>query len=129
MASIVNAGTGNWSYANSTGGNVRVIISFFYNNTASQNNNAGLTQTIAGVSVASATSGTNASFVGFGKHVTWRSTNNSYGYSRKGIVGNTSNGGFIDEFWLADGQSASVSGTNGSYAPKGYNIVIIPEGN
>ena len=128
MASIVNAGTGNWSYTNSTGGNVRVIISFFYNNTASQNNNAGLTQTIAGVNTASATNGTNTSFVGFGKHVTWRSTNNSYGYQMSGIVGN-SGSGFINEFWLADGQSASVSGTNGGYAPKGYNILIIPEGN
>ena len=49
MASIVNAGTGNWSYTNSTGGNVRVIISFFYNGTTST---SGLTQSIAGVSVA-----------------------------------------------------------------------------
>ena len=126
MASIVNAGTGNWSYTNSTGGNVRVIISFFYNNTASQNNSAGLTQTIAGVNTASATNGTNTAFVGFGKHVTWRSTNNSYGYQVSGIVGNAGSG-FVNEFWLADGQSASVSGAPGT--PKGYNIVIIPESN
>ncbi len=126
MASIVNAGTGNWSYTNNTGGNVRVIISFFYNNTTSQSYDAGLTQTIAGVTVATATNGTNMSFIGFGKHVSWRSTNNSYGYQVKGIVGNTSNGGFVDEFWLADGQSASVNGVSWM-SPKGYNIVIIPE--
>ena len=126
MASIVNAGTGNWSYTNNTGGNVRVIISFFYNNTTSQSYDAGLTQTIAGVTTASATSGTNASFIGFGKHVSWRSSSNSYGYQVKGVVGNTSSGGFVDEFWLADGQSASVNGV--SYlSPKGYNILIIPE--
>tara|TARA_Y200000002_G_scaffold138984_1_gene114579 strand:- start:196 stop:567 length:372 start_codon:yes stop_codon:yes gene_type:complete len=123
MASIVNAGTGNWSYTNSTGGNVRVIISFFYNGTTST---SGLTQSIAGVSVASQTNGTNVSFVGFGKHVTWRSTNNSYGYQVSGVVGNASTG-FVNEFWLADGQSASVSGAPGT--PKGYNIVIIPESN
>tara|TARA_B100001996_G_scaffold223345_1_gene171838 strand:- start:227 stop:598 length:372 start_codon:yes stop_codon:yes gene_type:complete len=123
MASIVNAGTGNWSYTNSTGGNVRVIISFFYNGTTST---SGLTQSVAGVSVASQTNGTNTSFVGFGKHVTWRSTNNSYGYQVSGVVGNAGSG-FVDEFWLADGQSASVSGAPGT--PKGYNIVIIPESN
>ena len=123
MASIVNAGTGNWSYTNSTGGNVRVIISFFYNGTTST---SGLTQSVAGVSVASQTNGTNVSFVGFGKHVTWRSTNNSYGYQVSGVVGNASTG-FVNEFWLADGQSASVSGAPGT--PKGYNILIIPESN
>jgi hypothetical protein len=125
MASIVNAGTGNWSYTNNTGGNVRVIIGFFYNNTTSQSYDAGLTQTIAGVTVTSATNGTNMSFVGFGKHVTYQSKYNSGGYQVKGHVGNTG-GGFVDEFWLADGQSASVNGV--SYlSPKGYNILIIPE--
>ena len=123
MASIVNAGTGNWSYTNSTGGNVRVIISFFYNGTTST---SGLTQSVAGVSVASQTNGTNVNFIGFGKHVTWRSTNNSYGYQVSGVVGNASTG-FVNEFWLADGQSASVSGAPGT--PKGYNILIIPESN
>ena len=123
MASTVNAGSGNWSYTNSTGGNVRVIISFFYNGTTST---SGLTQSVAGVSVASQTNGTNVSFIGFGKHVTWRSTNNSYGYQVSGVVGNASTG-FVNEFWLADGQSASVSGAPGT--PKGYNILIIPESN
>ena len=125
MASIVNAGTGNWSYTNNTGGNVRVIIGFFYNNTTSQSYDAGLTQTIAGVTVASATNGTNMSFVGFGKHVTYQRGSSYGGYQVKGHVGNTG-GGFVDEFWLADGQSASVNGV--SYlSPKGYNILIIPE--
>ena len=125
MASIVNAGTGNWSYTNNTGGNVRVIIGFFYNNTTSQSYDAGLTQTIAGVTVASATNGTNMSFIGFGKHVTYQRGSNSGGYQVKGHVGNTG-GGFVDEFWLADGQSASVNGVSWM-SPKGYNIVIIPE--
>ena len=125
MASIVNSGTGNWSYTNNTGGNVRVIIGFYYNNTTSQDYNAGLTQTIAGVTVATASNGTNMSFVGFGKHVTYQRGSNSQGYQVKGHVGNTGSG-FVDEFWLADGQSASVNGS--SYlSPKGYNILIIPE--
>ena len=65
MASIVNAGTGNWSYTNNTGGNVRVIIGFYYNNDSQQTSNAGLVQVIAGVTVASFTSGTNTAFTGF----------------------------------------------------------------
>ena len=109
MASIVNAGTGNWSYTNNTGGNVRVIIGFYYNNTTSQSYDAGLTQVIAGVTVATASNGTNMSFVGFGKHVTYQRGSNSQGYQVKGHVGNTGSG-FVDEFWLADGQSASVNG-------------------
>ena len=125
MASIVNAGSGNWSYTNNTGGNVRVIIGFYYNNDSQQTSNAGLTQTIAGVTVATASNGTNMSFVGFGKHVTYQRGSNSQGYQVKGHVGNTGSG-FVDEFWLADGQSASVNGV--SYlSPKGYNILIIPE--
>ena len=125
MASIVNSGTGNWSYTNNTGGNVRVIIGFYYNNTTSQDYNAGLTQTIAGVTVATASNGTNMSFVGFGKHVTYQRGSNSQGYQVKGHVGNTGSG-FVDEFWLADGQSASVNGITWM-SPKGYNILIIPE--
>ncbi len=125
MASIVNAGTGNWSYTNNTGGNVRVIIGFYYNNTTSQSYDAGLTQVIAGVTVATATNGTNMSFIGFGKHVTYQRGSNSGGYQVKGHVGNTG-GGFVDEFWLANGQSASVNGSS-FLSPKGYNILIIPE--
>jgi len=65
------------------------------------------------------------SFVGFGKHVTYQRGSSYGGYQVKGHVGNTG-GGFVDEFWLADGQSASVNGV--SYlSPKGYNILIIPE--
>ena len=125
MASTVNAGSGNWSYTNSTGGNVRVIIGFYYNNTTSQSYDAGLTQVIAGVTVATASNGTNMSFVGFGKHVTYQRGSNSQGYQVKGHVGNTGSG-FVDEFWLADGQSASVNGITWM-SPKGYNILIIPE--
>ena len=125
MASIVNAGTGNWSYTNNTGGNVRVIIGFYYNNTTSQSYDAGLTQVIAGGTVATASNGTNMSFVGFGKHVTYQRGSNSQGYQVKGHVGNTGSG-FVDEFWLADGQSASVNGITWM-SPKGYNILIIPE--
>jgi len=127
MASTVNAGTGNWSYTNSTGGNVRVIIAFFFNN-ASQSYNAGLTQVIAGVTTASATSGTNQTFTGFGKHVTYMvSGSGTTPVQVKNVVGYQAGGnGFIDEFYLADGQSASVSAA-GSLQPKGYNILIVPE--
>ena len=127
MASTVNAGTGNWNYTNNTGGNVRVIIAFFYNNPASSNYDAGLVQVIAGVETASDSSGTNQHFRGFGKHVTYISGSNSSSYQVKNVVGNSGGRGFVDEFYLADGQSASVNGTNGGYPPKGYNILIVPE--
>lgn len=127
MASIVQAGSGNWSYTNNTGGNVRVIIAFFYNN-ASQSYNAGLTQVIAGITTATASSGTNQKFTGFGKHVTYMvSGSGTTPLQVKNVVGYQAGGeGFVDEFYLADGQSASVS-ASGSLQPKGYNILIVPE--
>ena len=127
MASTVNAGTGNWSYTNSTGGNVRVIIAFFYNH-PSQSTNAGLTQVIAGVTVATASSGTNSSFTGFGKHVTYLvSGSGTTALQVKNVVGYQAGGsGFVDEFYLANSQSASVSAA-GNLQPLGYNILIVPE--
>ena len=126
MASTVNAGSGNWSYTNSTGGNVRVIIAFFYNH-PSQSPNSGLVQVIAGVTVATDQSGTNQRFIGFGKHVTYMVGSSSTSFQSKGVVGYQAGGnGFVDEFYLADGQSASVSASS-TNQPLGYNILIVPE--
>ena len=128
MAATVYTGTGNWNYTNSTGGNVRVIIAYCFNNTASSNYDAGIKQIINGTEVGSATSGTNMAFRGFGKHINYISSNNSAGWQVKNIAGNVG-GTFVDEFFLADGQSAALEAVNGGYPIKHYNIMVVPEGN
>ena len=127
MASTVQSGSGGWSYTNSTGGNVRVIIAFFYNH-PSQSTSSGLTQVINGMTIATAQSGTNQRFTGFGKHVTYIvSGSGTTPFTSKGVVGYQAGGsGFVDEFYLANGQSASVSASS-TNQPLGYNILIVPE--
>ncbi len=128
MAATVYTGSGNWSYTNSTGGNVRVIIAYCFNNTASSNYDAGIKQIINGTEIGSATSGTNMAFRGFGKHVNYIATSNSGGLQQKNIIGNTG-GSFVDEFFLANGQTAALEAVNAGKPIKHYNLMVIPEGN
>tara|TARA_B100001093_G_scaffold238073_1_gene228095 strand:- start:218 stop:604 length:387 start_codon:yes stop_codon:yes gene_type:complete len=128
MAATVYTGSGNWSYTNSTGGNVRVLIYYCYNNTSSQDYDAGVKQVINGVDIASATNGTNMAFTGFGRGIVYMSSSNSTGWQVKNIAGN-SGGVFVDEFFLADGQSTALEAVNAGKPIKAYNIMVVPEGN
>ena len=128
MAATVYTGSGNWSYTNSTGGNVRVLIYYCYNNTSSQDYTAGVKQVINGVDIASAANGTNMAFTGFGRGIVYMSSSNSTGWQVKNIAGN-SGGVFVDEFFLADGQSTALEAVNAGKPIKAYNIMVVPEGN
>ena len=128
MAATVYTGSGNWSYTNSTGGNVRVLIAYCFNNTASSNYDAGIKQIVNGTEIGSANSGTNMAFRGFGKHINYIATSNSSSLQQKNIAGNVG-GTFVDEFFLADGQTAALEAVNGGFPIKHYNLMVIPEGN
>ena len=128
MAATVYTGSGNWSYTNSTGGNVRVIIAYCYGNTASSSYDAGVKQIVNGTEIGSATSGTNMYFRGFGKHINYIATSNSTSLQQKNISGNVG-GSFVDEFFLANGQTAALEAVNAGYPIKHYNLMVIPEGN
>tara|TARA_B100001113_G_C20765852_1_gene473010 strand:+ start:141 stop:527 length:387 start_codon:yes stop_codon:yes gene_type:complete len=128
MAAEVFTGSGNWSYTNSTGGNVRVIIAYCFNNDASSNYDAGVKQIINGTMLGQGTSGTNMYFKGFGKHILYRDSITSGSLQQKNISGNVA-GAFVDEFFLANGQTASLEAVNAGYPIKHYNIMVIPEGN
>ena len=127
MAATVYTGSGNWSYTNSTGGNVRVLIAYCFNNTGNSYD-AGIKQIVNGTEIGSANSGTNMAFRGFGKHVNYIATSNAASLQQKNIVGNVSST-FTDEFFLADGQTAALEAINGGYPIKHYNLMVIPEGN
>ena len=128
MAATVYTGSGNWSYTNSTGGNVRVIIAYVWNNTTASNYSAGVKQKINGTTIGEATNGTNISFLGFGKHVVYQNTRNSGAMTTKNVAGNTSSR-FADEFFLANGQTAALEAVSTSYPILHYNIMVVPEGN
>ena len=122
MAATVYSGSGNWSYTNSTGENVRVIIGIALANDTAQTNDVGIKLRFGAAGSGyhfEETSGTNDRFVGFGKHIT------SSGQMTRAVA---SNGGiFVDEFWLANGHTANLDAVSGSYPIKWYNVVVIPE--
>jgi len=130
MAATVFTGSGNWSYTNTTGGNVRVIIAYCHVNTNAQTTDVGVKQIVNGTEIGRATSGTNAAFRAFGKHINYAIQSNSQnGFQAKGINSYSAGGTLAEEFFLADGMTASLEAMSGSYPLKHYNIMVIPEGN
>ena len=122
MAATVYSGSGNWSYTNNTGENVRVIIGIALAADNSQASTVGIKLRFGASGsgyMFEETSGTNDRFVGFGKHIT--------NVSPTGGAVATNGGTFVDEFWLADGHTANLDAVSGTYPIKWYNIVVIPE--
>ena len=116
MAAQVLSGSGNVSYTNNTGENVRIIINFLRigNTYASMSFGGGVT--------ISMTEGTS-----YGKNLAFISSSSSdslIGASNDG--GNTqgSKAGIPMEIALANGDTFSVSGGGGGNL---YNILVIPE--
>ena len=128
MAATVYTGSGNWSYTNSTGGNVRVIIAYCLNNNTQSNNSVGVKQKVNGTTISEVTNGTNIRFLGFGKHICYQNSSNANSMTTKNSAGNTS-ARFADEFFLANGQTAALEAVSTSYPILHYNIMVVPEGN
>jgi len=117
MASQVLSGSGNVTYTNNTGQNVRVIINFYKNNTTSPASSS-FVISWAGQSITTSTS-----IAGFGKHVAYTSSatnQNMTGTSNEQSIAPT-------EIMLSSGQTFSISGSSTSYPLGPYNILIIPE--
>ena len=120
MASQVLSGSGNVTYTNNTGQNVRVVINF-------ASSNYGLTVSWAGVSA------TSAYAIAIGRNLAFSNTYGSGGVATIGFV--ASNMNVLDgyeatgtalptEVMLAPGQTFSISSP---YTMGSYNIVVIPE--
>ena len=139
MAATVHTGFGqNFSYTNSTGDNVRVIIGHVLCNTDDTSASSGIQMRFGpsnSAYVFSVVGGTNQSFGGFGKHVTYMVKDYSGGSSQgtgaaKGMFGYGKSGScFVDEIWLANGHSIDIAARSNTYPLKSYNILTIPEGN
>ena len=114
MASQVLSGTGNVSYTNNTGQNVRVIINYCSN----PNSSGRIVISWAGVSVTATTKA-------FGRNLAFLTTI-SYVTNSNNMEGSDS-ANAPTELMLAPGQTFSLS-AGSSNRPNGpYNIVVIPE--
>lgn len=116
MASQVLSGSGNVSYTNNTGQNVRIIVNYM----SSSTNN--ITMSWAGVSVSSSLSA-------IGRNLAFTATSNpgvtsgTQQYAQNAIspFNNNTVTSLPTEIMIASGETFSASNING------YNIVVIPE--
>ena len=117
MAAQVLSGTGNVTYTNSTGQNVRIVINYLENDS----NQYSVTMTFQGVSV-----GLGRDTI-VGKSMAFASGNNNFvGYQAgRGIFGSGQAGAVPTEIALSNGETFSLF--CGDPAGMKYNVIIIPE--
>jgi len=118
MAAQVLSGSGNVSYTNSTGQNVRLVINYLEIGGTPTNT---ATFTFAGVSVSLAGDRT------FGKTLAYRTNSGdaSMTYINPSSAVET-NSGVPLEIAMANGDTFSIT-SDGSADINGYNIIIVPE--
>ena len=116
MAAQVLSGSGNVSYTNSTGQNVRLVINYLQVSSVT-------TLTIPGVSIPF---GTNGGV--YGKTLAYRTSNaaNLGHASMASGSGANSMTGIPLEVALANGDTFSINASTSEWI-EGYNIIIIPE--
>ena len=117
MAAQVLSGSGNVSYTNSTGQNVRVVINYLHNDS----NVNPVNMTFQGVSV------TIPKETKIGKSLAYSSGNLNYqGFQLgRGIFGGSEPEGAPTEIALSNGETFSLF--CGDPAGMKYNVIIIPE--
>ena len=119
MAAQVLSGSGNVSYTNSTGQNVRLVINYF------ETTGSTTVVTFPGCSIDIETDGT------YGKTLAFQTTNGSVTLTssmsaQKGIYGASTLTPIPLEIALANGDTFSINSSTSANI-KGYNIIIIPE--
>jgi len=114
MAAQVLSGSGNVTYTNSTGQNVRVVINYLKNITATG------TMSFQGVTVELAQSGI------FGKTLAYANQNDGNN-SMATMNPSHAAGGIPLEIALSNGETFSITNSSSSTYIEGYNIIIIPE--
>lgn len=130
MASQVFSGTGNFSYTNNTGQNVRVVINF----AGWKNNNSGMNISWGNVSIS------DSGVISLGRNLAFSISNGTYGgggfygvsSNNMLAVGGGSSGVTIrsalpTEIMLANNQTFAITPSTNNSPDFIYNIVIIPE--
>lgn len=132
MAATILSGTGNVSWTNNTGENVRVVINYFgANDAGSTTNGLGISMNAGGaIFLASATKafGKNLAFsggyAGAEASVTYNNHNLITGLSNLTRPEVTTAQALPTEVYLSDTRTLSITLTGGTAS---YNILIIPE--
>jgi hypothetical protein len=123
MAATILSGTGNVSWTNNTGGNVRVVVNYFgSNNVASTTNGVGISISAGGPTFT-------ASFAkAIGKNLAFSGGAASLGYVSNNMIVNDTNESTQQalpiEFYVPATQTFSITLSNGTAS---YNILILPE--
>ena len=115
MAAQVLSGTGNVSYTNSTGQNVRLVINYL--RVADD-----CTVSFTGISI-----GIGANGAVYGNSLGYRGQTNAGAADKAWDGGTSSVEGLPLEIALANGDTFSISADKTSSDIEGYNIIIIPE--
>jgi len=130
MAAEVLSGTGNVSYTNNTGQNVRIVINYLQApggggafDTMSWGN-GGSVAIPQGVRIGRNLAFANFTFAGQSQFTPAVTSNNG---SYVSIQGSGVDFGVPTELMLAAGQTFSVTTSNSSFPSGAYNIVVIPE--
>ena len=119
MAAQVLSGTGNVTYTNSTGQNVRVSINYLGNESTVDT----VAISFQGVTINLPKAST------IGKSIAWASGNvNNRGYqSGRGHFGTSAGEAAPTEIALSNGETFSLTISGGAQNNLKYNIIIIPE--
>ena len=127
MASTVLSGTGNVTYTNSTGQNVRVVINFM------QGPSAGSPGTFSVFNMSFGGATISVSLVAIGRnlaagYLSFSGASSQSAFGQNALYSqNTGPSAAPTEIMLAPGQTFSTSAPNPSYPLGAYNIVVIPE--
>lgn len=128
MAATVLAGTGNVSYTNNTGGNVRVIVNYFGANSADGTTNGkGISMNIAGATIsAQYTKAIGKNLALQGGYA--RDSTSSISLYAQNLATDLNAVNYQQalpiEFYLATTQSMSITLSGGTAS---YNVLVIPE--
>ena len=126
MAAQVLSGSGNVSYTNSTGQNVRLVINYL--ETASLDGDTTLSFPGNAITI--------APYSIYGKTLAYQSqesgtVSSNQSMSVDGTAGSTAGSGVVHyvplEIAIANGETFSINNASSSSYIEGYNIIIIPE--
>ena len=138
MTTTVHSGTGNFSYTNSTGGNVRVILGHVVVSDSASGNEAGIKMRFGPPSsdyMFQLQGGSNQQVHGTGKYITgaFQAAGNyaiSQAGNSGGFIGANKYGResmFVSDIWLGNGESIDIQTVDASYPLKSWNILTVPE--
>ena len=138
MTATVHTGTGDFSYTNSTGGNIRVIICHVITSNSASGNEMGIKMRFGPPGsdfMFQLQGGSNQQVFGTGRYITGANQAtgnyaNSQAGNSGGFVGANKYGResmFVTDIWLGNGESIDIQTVDAAFPLKSWNILTVPE--